>query len=69
MKKMLLNVALVLMFASNHSASGDNSDLMKPSLTNAAPTARLDLVYRPGTVTQHPAILMIGSLKSNQPPG
>jgi dienelactone hydrolase len=69
MKTMLLILALVLMFASNRS-KGDNSGLEFEtiSLTNAAPTARLDLTYRPGVVKLHPAILMLGSLRSNQPP-
>ena len=70
MKKMVLNLALVSIFAHYNTAQGGNSELKFETvyLTNAAPAARLDLVYRPGTVTRHPAILMIGSLKSNQPP-
>jgi dienelactone hydrolase len=70
MKKMVLNLALVSIFAHYNTAQGGNSELKFETvyLTNAAPAARLDLVYRPGTVPRHPAILMIGSLKSNQPP-
>ena len=69
MKKLFLLLA-ALMFASSHSATGNDTELKFETvrLTNAAPTARLDLAYRPGSVKLHPAILMLGSLKSNQPP-
>jgi hypothetical protein len=69
MKKMLFILSLISLVETT-GATADNNELKSESvsLTDAAPTARLDLVYRAGAVKLHPAILMLGSLKSNQPP-
>ncbi len=37
-------------------------------LTDLRPEITIDLLYRPGIVEKHPVILMLGTLKANEPP-
>ncbi len=60
--------ALVILLTSTAEAKASPFQFATVFLTNRQPTIKIELAWRPGIVAKHPAILMLGTARSNSLP-